>query len=220
MLLILLFTGAITTAATLKGTIYGPDFEILKNVIIDVNSSPKQFYVAKNGEYVFNLPPGDYSIEAKYYIHGRLEYSGKEEITIPEEEGEFILDFILLPSIEEERLFEDYPELEELSLEEDNRGTLLLVVAVVFFLGTFIYLKKRDLIKEIFKSKEELPDDLKDVVKIIAENGGRITQKELRRKLPYSEAKVSLMIADLEDRGFVKKIKRGRGNIIILKRTL
>ncbi|MHC1582167.1 MAG: helix-turn-helix transcriptional regulator [Candidatus Syntropharchaeia archaeon] len=62
----------------------------------------------------------------------------------------------------------------------------------------------------------ELPEDLKEVISIIQQNGGRITQKELRKKLSLSEAKISLMITDLENRGLVTKIKKGRGNVIIL----
>ena len=54
-------------------------------------------------------------------------------------------------------------------------------------------------------------------VEKIREAGGRINQLELRQQLPYSEAKVSLMLADLESRGLIRKIKKGRGNIIILK---
>jgi len=64
-----------------------------------------------------------------------------------------------------------------------------------------------------------LPDDLREVLRIIEKSGGRITQLDLRKALPYSEAKVSLMITDLESRGLVKKIKKGRGNVIILNRS-
>jgi uncharacterized membrane protein len=60
-----------------------------------------------------------------------------------------------------------------------------------------------------------LPDDLKEIIEILRNSHGRITQKELRMKLKCSEAKVSLMITDLEARGLVQKIKKGRGNIII-----
>ena len=63
-----------------------------------------------------------------------------------------------------------------------------------------------------------LPDDLREVLRIIEKSGGRITQLDLRKALPYSEAKVSLMITDLESRGIVKKVKKGRGNVIILNR--
>lgn len=59
-----------------------------------------------------------------------------------------------------------------------------------------------------------LPDDLKEIMDLIRANGNRITQRELRKKSPYSESKVSLMLSDLEERGLVEKFKRGRGNII------
>jgi len=61
-----------------------------------------------------------------------------------------------------------------------------------------------------------LPDDLNQVLNVVRESGGRINQVELRQKLPYSEAKVGLMISDLEDRGLVRKIQKGRGNIVVL----
>lgn len=63
-----------------------------------------------------------------------------------------------------------------------------------------------------------LPDDLRELIAILAKNGNRMTQKDLRGILRrHSEAKVSLMITDLEDRGLVRKIKKGRGNVIILE---
>ncbi|MDY9928123.1 winged helix-turn-helix transcriptional regulator [Methanosarcina sp.] len=59
-----------------------------------------------------------------------------------------------------------------------------------------------------------LPEDLKEIMDLIRANGNRITQRELRKKSPYSESKVSLMLSDLEERGLIEKFKRGRGNII------
>ena len=59
--------------------------------------------------------------------------------------------------------------------------------------------------------------ELDDLVAIVKKLGGRTTQKELRKEVPYSEAKVSLMLTELEHKGVVEKIKRGRANIIILK---
>ncbi|WMW25494.1 winged helix-turn-helix transcriptional regulator [Methanolobus sediminis] len=63
----------------------------------------------------------------------------------------------------------------------------------------------------------DLPEDLREVISIIVKNDGRITQKDLRTKVKHSEAKVSLMVSDLESRGIVRKFKKGRGNIIILE---
>jgi len=62
---------------------------------------------------------------------------------------------------------------------------------------------------------EELPEDIHELYALIMKKGGRVTQKELRGEMKCSEAKVSLMLDDLEDRGYIKKIKKGRSNIII-----
>ena len=64
---------------------------------------------------------------------------------------------------------------------------------------------------------DKLPRDLKEIIDILESLGGRMTQKDLRARLNCSEAKVSLMITDLEDRGLVHKVKKGRGNIILLR---
>ena len=53
-------------------------------------------------------------------------------------------------------------------------------------------------------------------MKVIVEEGGRTTQKDIRKRIPLSEAKVSLLISELESMGKIKKIKKGRGNIIVL----
>jgi uncharacterized membrane protein len=46
-------------------------------------------------------------------------------------------------------------------------------------------------------------------------NNRRLTQKDIRRKIPYSEAKISLVLSDLEAQGIIRKIRKGRGNIIV-----
>lgn len=52
---------------------------------------------------------------------------------------------------------------------------------------------------------------------IIRGQRGRITQKELCSRLKCSDAKVSLMLADLEKRGLIEKVKQGRGNVVTLR---
>ena len=70
------------------------------------------------------------------------------------------------------------------------------------------------IILQITDFLEILPGDL-DFIK---KQGGRTTQKEIRKNFPMSEAKISLIITELEHRGKIEKIKRGRSNIIILKK--
>ena len=53
-------------AATIHGTVYNLDLESQNNVIITVNSTPKQTLVSKDGTYTFILPEGSYKIKAEY----------------------------------------------------------------------------------------------------------------------------------------------------------
>lgn len=202
--------------AIIKGNIYGPNLEILKDNIIDLQSNSKQTYVSKDGEYQFNVEPGKYIINAKHYEQGILLYSALENITI-DNENEFILDLILIPS-NKELFSENYPELDNLNFEEKSKPFLTnfwFILGFIILILISIYLLKN---KKKISKDEEIRDDLIEVIKIIRENNGRINQKELRKKMSLSEAKISLMITDLESRKIIRKIKKGRGNILILKK--
>ncbi|MBN2458300.1 hypothetical protein JXB31_04180 [Candidatus Woesearchaeota archaeon] len=65
------------------------------------------------------------------------------------------------------------------------------------------------------KLDEEFRDPVAQAVLNILKKEKRITQKEIRKQLPDSEAKISLVISEFESKGIIKKIKKGRGNIII-----
>jgi len=65
-------------------------------------------------------------------------------------------------------------------------------------------------------SKEPVPADLQEILDILRSQGGRMTQKDMRKRLKYSEGKVSLMLLDLEKRGKIQKFKKGRGNVLFL----
>ncbi|HET8685241.1 MAG TPA: MarR family transcriptional regulator [Methanosarcina sp.] len=64
--------------------------------------------------------------------------------------------------------------------------------------------------------KLPLSTDLSEVLDVIRGRKGRITQKDLRNRLEYSEVKVSLLLSELEKRGLIKKFKNGRENIVVL----
>ena len=64
---------------------------------------------------------------------------------------------------------------------------------------------------------------IKDLVfDLVRESSGRISYDEvtaeIRKHFPLSEAKISLMITELEHKGIVNRIKKGRGNVIILNK--
>ncbi|MCD4821931.1 MAG: hypothetical protein K8R11_07660 [Methanococcoides sp.] len=269
LILLIVPVGAVGTA-TIHGAIYEWDtFEPLENVLIEVNSTPPQSIVAKYGVYSLDLAPGDYVIVATYYTGNSLVASAQESITITDD-GDYIIDLLLLPSYENEDLedaeianLSEAFEADSLIIEADTGSSYMAYVAVlliifVLVLSAYVYSNKKganegglvntspegdndalpdgslsfdvkenglvgtvnddpEIIDIITKAEPPvLPDDLQEVLDIVIANGGRITQKDLRGKLRYSEAKVSLIVSDLENRGLVDKFKKGRGNIIII----
>ncbi|WP_406660652.1 hypothetical protein V7O66_12560 [Methanolobus sp. ZRKC3] len=66
------------------------------------------------------------------------------------------------------------------------------------------------------KPSGPVPSDLQEILDILSSQGGRMTQKDMRKRLHYSEGKVSLMLLDLEKRGKIQKFKKGRGNVLFL----
>ena len=222
-------------SSTISGVIYDYlTLEPLHDTIIEVNTTPPQVYVSKNGEYVLNIPSGTYHLTAKHYENNLLLHFTEENITVAGG-GEYTLDLIMLPAIEDEFLF-DEPDISDLGdLIEDEEGAensdktaWLVIPFVLFFIVALSLVLLVRLIRRRETSKGEdvevvdekpLPDDLLELVKILKKNDGRMTQKDLRGLLPYSEAKISLMITDLENRGIVTRIKRGRGNVIVLENS-
>jgi len=207
---------------TIHGTVYDIGLDRLPNTIVVINSTPEQQMVSKNGTFSFSVPPGLYELKA---WNDKSESVVAENITASSE-GDYVFDLILLPSLEtEEALLEeefDVPGLEEVIEEKPpTQWALWLVVFIV--LGWLVYKMskkpKRIVEKVIEKVKEvsrvAVSDDLHKILDFIDNEGGRTTQKDIRRQFPYSEAKISLMIDELETKGLIKKIKKGRGNVIL-----
>ena len=242
MLLLAVLILDFSDAATLHGGVYDSEYNLIKNVQLEINTTPKQNYISKNGLYFFNVDLGAHEITLEKFYQGQLVYS-TSKIIIVNKDGEFNIDLIVdaLPGV-------------ELPLDEDNVGpsiiTLLrarygylfyVAIGFVFsmiILVIYLYFKYRMRSKKkevkivsepvVSKTPEKVEDttpepkdvpseDLAGILKIIKEEGGRTTQKDIRKQIPLSEAKISLMVSELEAKGKVQKIKKGRGNIIILK---
>lgn len=216
---LLLFAINIVNAATIHGTVYDLSLKKVDNARVEINTSPKQLMVAQNGTYSFSVPNGAYAIKAQLMQRNTIIASVQENITI-KQDGSYVVDMILFPDIGEG--VED-PEIDvNGSVVEENNNSILLVWLIALFasgitIGVVYFLKTRK--KKAIAPEETSSDyDLGKVIDIIKKEGGRATQKEIRKQIPLSEAKISLMIAELEHKGVVEKIKKGRGNIIILKK--
>ena len=217
-IVIFLTLASIASAATVHGTIYNLFLESQKNAIVEVNSEPKQTFIAKNGEYSFNLPKGEYTITAKYMEDSELLSAAFQNVSIVDN-GDFVLDLILFDATYEDFELLDTPNLNIDTGETKFPWLIVFIIVLILFsgIGYLFYSKNKPVIKENHLDEKEVSkDELEQVLSIIKSESGRITQKDLRKRLNLSEAKVSLMVAELQSLGKVKKIKQGRGNIIVL----
>ena len=114
---------------------------------------------------------------------------------------------------------------EDISLEdiyEEEKQAfpwLYIILVVVIIIAVIIFLKKRKPREKINEKILEEEIDPKDkIYEFIKQKGGRVTQREIRKNFPVSQATISLILTELENDGKLKKIKRGKGNIIILQK--
>jgi uncharacterized membrane protein len=211
--IILLLLVPLVLGAELRGNVYDYNLEPLNDVVISIDSVPKQQYISKDGEYEFDLAPGLYHLKASYNEGNATTYSLEEEISV-QSEGRFVYDLILFPELDEEIGLSDEPDIElnEIMDEEKSPWIYALYACIgLLFIAAALYF--------IFHKIKKLPseDEVKDQVYAMVAVQRRITQKDIRKELPFSEAKISLVIAELEHEGKIKKIKKGRGNIIAIK---
>jgi uncharacterized membrane protein len=207
--------------ATIHGTVYDFGLNKLTNAVVEINTTPHQQMVAANGTYSFVVPQGTYTLEAR---HQKSDSEIEENITV-KSEGDYVLDLILLPSLDQDEELLDTPDVPLVEdIVQDKPVTQWLLWIVVFaVLAYLVYKVSRrptkvtEKVKEVIREIREVavPDDLQKIMKFIENEGGRTTQKDIRKQFPYSEAKISLMIDELEAKGLVKKVKKGRGNLIL-----
>ena len=212
-------------AATLHGTVYDLSLDRISGVVIELNTTPLQRVISTDGSYSFSINPGSYSITARQLAQNLTLAKAEEKIQIIED-GNYTLDLFLYPSFEEE---EALANSSELPIDEPEQGITLSLSSIILIAVLFLIILALAVsplyIRLLKKPTPAAPaqatsadTDLETVLRILSSEGGRATQKEIRKQLPLSEAKVSLIIAELEAKGKIEKIKKGRGNIIVLKK--
>ena len=218
-------------AATIYGAVYDLSLKKVNNARVEIDTLPRQFFIAQNGSYSFSVPFGAYTIKAQSMQKNTVLASVEENITV-KQDGDYVLDLILFPDVEEGIENVDIDVNSNIPDSKNSKNyallgfgiLLLIIVLIVAYYFYFIKYKKskRQKIQGVIPEKTETietgqDDELKKLINIIKKEGNRITQKDIRKQIPLSEAKISLMIAELEHKGIIEKIKKGRGNIIILK---
>jgi uncharacterized membrane protein len=215
-------------AATLEGSIYNSHLELEKDVLVEISTLPSQKYLSKDGTYSFDLSPGKYTLTATKGFNDITEII---EINV---DSKFVIDLFLLPDlVEETELWKStneplFSESEEETQEKTPWYSYLIGgIIVIYALSKFgkarmkygnVKQFRKKVKEESLKTVENNPEYLDQVLEIIKKHGGRIKQKTLRRELLHlSEAKVSLIVSELEHKGKIEKFKKGRGNIILIK---
>lgn len=224
-------------AADIHGTVYDISLREVDSSVLIINTSTPQRFVAKDSTFSIQLPPGDYKIQIEGIIDSQDAGKSIESFKVIGDDS-FNLDIILSPNIDED--FGDISDLAlpDLSAQEQSSGAspwLLLILSITSLLVLWSLLNSW---RSHHKGEDHTPpatdripnhepstanhEPNKDypakILTLLKENDGRMTQKDIRSHLPLSEAKVSLLISQLEHEGKIQSFKKGRGNIIILKR--
>jgi uncharacterized membrane protein len=217
---ILIFTilfiliSTLVSAALIGGRIYDYSLNTASDATIEINTQPKQREIAKQGVYAFNVPAGQYTISATQHEDGTVTASTHEKITV-KQDGEYKLDLILFPNLEEDKQLANTDIIIEPVFEEETSYIKIIILVFLFMIGITLYHWTKVLKKKTDTKTENT--DLQQILSFIKQHGNRTTQKDIRKHFPSSEAKISLIITQLESEGKIKKIKKGRGNIIVLK---
>jgi uncharacterized membrane protein len=219
------------SAATIEGVVYDYTLDQLENVLITIDTVPEQQFLSTDGTFTFQAPNGEYTL-----IAIKADLNAEETIVIAAD-GKFIYDLFLFPEFsDEDSLIED---VDVIDFSEDTKTNfwpwVLLVIVLLALAISYVIKKIKTKPKQVqTKETKETQDsnDKKDVIEpkleepmyldrafeIIKKHDGRISQKDLRKEMmDLSEAKVSLILTELEHKGKIEKVKRGRGNVILLK---
>jgi len=195
-------------AAIITGTIYDYSLNTVNGAVITINTTPSQVIVARNGTYSLHVPRGTYELIVGTTTPQGVTEKAQQTITITDQET-YTLDFILFPELEEI----EAPDLNDLTLEEPRRKTTTTIIIgalIIITILTYIALKKR--------TPREEEDELSTRILRYVKQHKRTTQKDIRKTFPESEATISLVLSELESKGRIRKIKKGRSNIIIYVR--
>ena len=243
-LILLLSISSLTSGIIISGEIYDASFNIIEKSLVSINTTPIQKIIAhKNytfnippGKYLITA---QINKNNENYI-GKEEVVIPNQNT----NSIYQRDIILFADLSEEYDLINEEALNEIIEIDDSYTKfyyqpqsiifmIIWIITIVFILKAFSKQQEKhktdekeiesvvkkeisDLKKEIntINKKEILiRKELDPYIKFIAKEK-QLLQKNFKKEFPMSDAKASLIISELEELGIVKKIKKGRGNIL------
>lgn len=222
-LLLFLLLAPNVLGAQVHGDLYDLYLNPIDHAVITIDTTPIQRFIIINHSYSISLPNGTYRLHAQS-MNGKITTGTAQESITIDHEGNYTIDFIIAPEIDQGLELND-TDFDLPSTESAQSGSPWpLAIAGLALLGVFLFARKhkRPTAPEnrpaIVQAAIE-PSDIDKALDIIKKEGGRMTQKDLRNHFPLSEAKVSLMISEMEHKGLIQKFKVGRGNVLVAKQA-
>jgi len=245
-ILFLIFISSVVYSVSLHGMVYNADnMQLLNNSFITLGHGDGiiQQQVFSTGHYSLEVPNGEYKICAYYYKDGQLDSYAEYELSLSNvsENDSVYLDLLLIP-YELQKITPGFKPPFFSSPPSNNSivpsfnltfiiiSLLIVIIFVIVIFGVYHlfrssssknnsknkYAKNQKDAGDSHISLNKLDSDCSSIVEILKENEGRIEQKTLREILNFSESKMSLTLSELESYSIIKRIKRGRKNIIKL----
>lgn len=193
---------SLAQAAYVYGDIYQPNLERMNRTVVRVDGPFSYQLVTDKANYSIFLPEGDYTLSAMVLdASGNTAFHTEEIIKVGTNDQR--VDLVLKPVI-------------NLNFILFCAFGLLLVFAISKFM---IFQNKKQTTEptqpvQVQTSKTKLDGDAKSVLTALDSFEGRANQKDLKEATHFSDAKLSLILTELEQTGYVKRFKKGRGNII------
>ncbi len=201
--LLIALLASLCSAAFVHGSIYSDNLQKINSTVIRVDGPFSYQLVTDKANYSIYLPEGNYRISASVYDQsGNTALYSEEDVKVGGEDQ--TMDLVLRPA---------WPM---------GYTVALLVIFIIIIACAFLW-TGRQRQSGTPRPRQEAPasrkavepdEDAKAVLRALDGFEGRSTQKELKEALGFSDAKLSLILSELESLGSIKKFKRGRGNII------
>lgn len=206
------------------------DFSGLQNI---TNS---QLYTYKNKEYwILNISFDDvfdyYLFELTLPQSSQINYIK----TTPDIRFEDSNDRLKVIGVGENRKFNlvvQYKITNYVIDEQNSSVAIMIIIVLLITIMTWLYLlfknnplnkkemilPEEDPINNVVDISDVLPERQKDILKILRDNNGKISQKELENKMEIPKSSISRNVKTLESKGLISKERIGQINYIILKK--
>ncbi|MEM3712916.1 MAG: hypothetical protein QXR97_05215 [Thermoproteota archaeon] len=113
-------------------------------------------------------------------------------------------------------VFSVYEEAKNTEGSEIYQLIILIIILIVIISVPTLLILYRHRKKPSLSSDEYMISDEELVLRILKNSGGRLLQKQIKEATGFSKAKTSMVLSELQRRGLIRKIKRGREYIVEL----